>query len=60
MTRSLQKILEFFWVDTVGNEEDACYFTTMFIAEDTKDAMIAGWSDLWNIDPVGYVKNLIG
>ena len=49
-----------FWVSTVENEDDACYFTTMDIADGAKDAMIAGWSDLWKIDLVGYVKGLVG
>lgn len=45
----------FFWVGTVENEGDACYFTTSSIAGDAMDAMNKGWNDLWSINVMDYI-----
>ena len=45
----------FFWVGTVENEDDACYFTTSSIAGDAMDAMNKGWNDLWSINVMDYI-----
>ena len=44
-----------FYLDTMENEEDACYFTTLDIAQDAINAMDNGWNELWDIKLSDYL-----